>query len=282
MFSWTSGWERFPEDEEVPGSCGMGMPGAVGWGCRGRRYLCLSCRCRAGCSCRARHSTCRSRGTPAPRSPRRPQRSCRVGSPASSRIAGGTRERVRAPAPPHALHPEPPTLYIQGSHQASVVGPLEVLLHDPVIEPDPGVLVPEAYGERHPRLARWRQRAPRGADAWRAVGWGVIPPPRTIDEAMLLPRVDAGEVAGAAAAVPLRILPGAPAGKVPVAVTLELVPVVVAALRVCGEMGTVGTARGTGPPSTPGLLHPLPSSPRLPPKGQGLGSVPMGVSPTPW
>lgn len=68
------------------------------------QYLCLSCRCRAGCSCRARRSTCRSRGTPTPRSPHRPQRSCRVGSPSSSRIAGGKRGRLKAP-PPHIPHP---------------------------------------------------------------------------------------------------------------------------------------------------------------------------------
>lgn len=76
---------------------------------------------------------------------------------------------------------------------------------------------------------------------------GCSPPPaHTVDEAVLLLRVDAGEVAGTATAIPLRVLPGAPAGKVPVAVTLELVPVVVTALRVCREMGTV---RGTGPPA---------------------------------
>lgn len=123
---------------------------------------------------------------------------------------------------------------------------------------------------------------------------GCSPPPaHTVDEAVLLLRVDAGEVAGTATAIPLRVLPGAPAGKVPVAVTLELVPVVVTALRVC-----VGDGHGEGnrSPSTPGrdagnklpimegagLFHPRPSSPCLPPKGQGLGSVPVGVSPTPW
>lgn len=76
-------------------------------------------------------------------------------------------------------------------------------------------------------------------------------------------------MAGAAAAIPLRVLPGAPAGEVAVAVTLELVPVVVTALGVCGD---VGTLRG---PQRPWLLCPLPS---LSPKGQQLGGVPTGVS----
>lgn len=80
------------------------------------------------------------------------------------------------------------------------------------------------------------------------------PPPqaRTVDEAVLLLRVDAGEVPGAAAAVPLRVLPGAPAGEVAVAVALELVPVVVAALRVCGDMGTLGTGASPQRPGTHG------------------------------
>lgn len=50
------------------------------------QYLCLSCRCRAGCSCRARRSTCRPHGQWSPRSPPRLQRSYPAGSPSSSHI----------------------------------------------------------------------------------------------------------------------------------------------------------------------------------------------------
>lgn len=49
-------------------------------------YLCLSCRCRAGCSCMARHSTCHPRGRWSPRSPPLLQRSYPAGSPSSSHI----------------------------------------------------------------------------------------------------------------------------------------------------------------------------------------------------
>lgn len=50
------------------------------------QYLCLSCRCRAGCSCRARRSTCHPHGQWSPRSPRLLRRSCPAGSPSSSHI----------------------------------------------------------------------------------------------------------------------------------------------------------------------------------------------------
>lgn len=50
------------------------------------QYLCLSCRCRAGCSCRARRSTCHPHGQWSPRSPLHLQRSYPAGSPSSSHI----------------------------------------------------------------------------------------------------------------------------------------------------------------------------------------------------
>lgn len=61
-------------------------------------------------------------------------------------------EGVRPPVPP--THTPSPPLHPRGSHQAGVVGPLEILLHDPVVEPNPGVFMPKTYGEKHARLAR--------------------------------------------------------------------------------------------------------------------------------
>lgn len=49
-------------------------------------YLCLSCRCRAGCSCRARRSTCHPHGQWSPHSPPHLRRSYPAGSPSSSHI----------------------------------------------------------------------------------------------------------------------------------------------------------------------------------------------------
>lgn len=49
-------------------------------------YLFLSCRCRAGCSCRAHRSTCHPHGQWSPHSPRRLRRSYPAGSPSSSHI----------------------------------------------------------------------------------------------------------------------------------------------------------------------------------------------------
>lgn len=255
-------------------------------------YLCLSCRCRAGCSCRARRSTCRSRGTPAPRSPRRPQRNCRVGSPASSRIAGGKRgggwgggESTRTPRPapcaPAGATPAGLTKPVLSVHWKSCstilsLSPIQVFSCPKPGErgvrggPQPPTPAPmEVRSTQGCRcLESSRSRSPLGC---RIRGWRVMgsscqcrrdmgtppvsqPPPqaRTVDEAVLLLRVDAGEVPGAAAAVPLRVLPGAPAGEVAVAVALELVPVVVAALRVCGDMGTLGTGASPQRPGTHG------------------------------
>ena len=56
----------------------------------------------------------------------------------------------------------------------------------------------------------------------------------TIDKVLLLHGLDAGQVSVVLAAVLLRVLPGVPAGEVPVAVAVELPPVVFTALRVCG------------------------------------------------
>lgn len=58
-----------------------------------RSHLFLSCRRRAGCSCRARRSTCRSRARSSPRSPLHRQRSCPAGFDASSHIAAHTQQQ---------------------------------------------------------------------------------------------------------------------------------------------------------------------------------------------
>lgn len=67
-----------------------------------------------------------------------------------------------------------PTVHLRGAHQASVVGPLEILLHDPVIEPNPGVLVPKAYGEKGLMACTVKVKSTQGCDAHRAVD-GVLP-----------------------------------------------------------------------------------------------------------
>jgi hypothetical protein len=63
-------------------------------------------------------------------------------------------------------------------------------------------------------------------------GWGPLPRAPTVDEAVLLRRVDAGQVARPAAAVPFRVLPRPTMGEISVAVALDLVPASVTAFRV--------------------------------------------------
>lgn len=69
----------------------------------GHTALCLSCRCRAACSCRARRSICHSHGRSSPRSPLLPQRNYQAGSPSSSHIADPCYQSSGNP-PPRFCH----------------------------------------------------------------------------------------------------------------------------------------------------------------------------------
>lgn len=81
--------------------------------------------------------------------------------------------------------------------QVHLVGPLKVVLHCAIVQPDPGVVVAQ-----------------------------------TSDEVLLGHAVDAGQVTAVLPAVLLGVLPGVSAGEVPVAVAVKLPPRVLAALGV--------------------------------------------------
>lgn len=90
----------------------------------------------------------------------------------------GEAESTSTPHPPP--HEQPP----HGSHQAGVVRPLEVLLHNPVIEPDPGVLVPKAWRERR---QRWPQAlASTGLGSTRGCCCS-LPPPQSVPILLMKP-----------------------------------------------------------------------------------------------